>query len=159
MQYEVVKDIPDQQKIHFEVTKDLWPEFMFHDPISNKYWDKLFELFSEYQFLLKSEGEIIGIGQCLPLFWDKPFQKLPKGGWDWALEKGIIDKLKGINPNVLNGLQIAVNKDHQGKGISSLVLKEMAAIAKEKDFKNVIIPIRPSLKSRYPLIDIGDYIN
>ena len=159
MEYKVIKDIPHHKEMHYEITKELWPEFMFHDPVSNKYWDKLFELFSEFQFSLKSKGEIVGIGQCLPLYWDKPFEELPEEGWEWALQKGIEDNLKGIQPNILNGLQIAVNKDHQGKGISSLVLKEMADIAKEKGLENVIIPIRPSLKSLYPLIDIEDYIN
>jgi len=131
MKYEVIKNIPHHKEIQYEITKELWPEFMFHDPISNKYWDKLFELFSAYQFSLKSKGEIIAIGQCLPLYWGKPFEDLPEEGWEWALQKGI----------------------------SSLVLKEMAAIAKEKGLENVIIPIRPSLKSLYPLIDIEDYIN
>lgn len=60
---------------------------MFHDPISNKYWDKLFELFSEFQFSLKSKGEIIGIGQCLPLYWDKSFEDLPEEGWEAILNQ------------------------------------------------------------------------
>ena len=159
LKYEVLKDIPNHQEIQFEVTKDLWPEFMFHDPVSNKYWHKLFELFPEYQFSLKSKGEIIGIGQCLPLQFKQPFRNLPEKGWEWALQKGIEDKLANNEPNILNGLQIAVDKSHQGQGVSTLILKEMANIAKEAGFNYVIIPIRPSLKSLYPLIDIDDYIN
>ena len=71
--------------------------------------------FPEYQFSLKSIDKIIGIANCLPFFWDKSFVELPEG-WDWVLEKGINDKLNGIKANVLNGLQIAVNKDYQGRG-------------------------------------------
>ena len=159
MEYDVIKDIPHQKEIHFEITKDLWPEFMFHDPVSNQYWDQLFELFPDYQFSLKSHGKIIGVGQCLPLSFDKPLEELPAEGWEWALEKGIKDKLSNKEPNLLNGLQIAVDKNHQGRGVSSLILKEMANIAAEKGFEKVIIPIRPSLKSRYPLIDMKDYLN
>jgi len=159
MDYQVIKGVPHHKEIQYEITKDLWPEFMFHDPVSNKYWDQLFKLFPDYQFSLKSRGEIIGIGQCLPLYWDQPFTALPEAGWEWALQKGIEDKREDITPNTLNGLQIAVNKKHQGKGVSTLVLKEMAAIAQNKGFNNVIIPIRPSLKNLYPLIEIDDYIN
>ena len=51
MQYEVIKNIPDHADIQAEMTHKLWPEFMLHDPVSNANWDKLFELFPEYQFL------------------------------------------------------------------------------------------------------------
>ena len=158
MNYELIKDVEGHLELQNEITLKLWPEFMLHDPVSQKYWSKLYELFPEYQFSLKYEGEIIGTGNCLPYFWDKPFTELPEKGWDWVFEKGINDKLNKIKSNTLNGLQIAVNKEHQGKGVSSLVLKEMIAIAKEKGFDYVTIPIRPSLKSNYPLISMDSYI-
>lgn len=158
MQYEVIKNIPDHADIQAEMTHKLWPEFMLHDPVSNANWDKLFELFPEYQFSLKSNDEIIGVANCIPYFWDKPFDELPEEGWDWVLEKGINDKLNKIEANVLNGLQIAVNKDYQGRGISSLILKEMISLARESGLKYITVPVRPSLKSKYPLIPIDNYL-
>ena len=158
MQYKVLSDIANHNHIQNQVTLNLWPEFIFHDPISNNYWGKLFECFPEYQFSLESNGAIMGTGNCLPYRWDLPFEELPEGGWDAIFEKAIEDKRVGIKPNTLNGLQIAVNKTHQGKGVSSLVLKEMAAIAKAKGFQYVTIPVRPSLKSQYPLTPIDHYI-
>ena len=159
MKYDVIKDVSDHKELQNEITLELWPEFMLHDPVSNNNWSRLYELFPEYQFSLKSEGEIIGTGNCIPYYWDKSFDKLPEKGWDWVLKKGIEDRLAGRNPNTLNGLQITINKDYQGQGISSLVLKEMAELAKQKGFKNITIPIRPSLKSKYPLIPMDNYIN
>jgi len=158
MKYKVLKNIPEHNKIQNKITLELWPEFILHDPVSNKYWGSLFESFGDYQFSLESKGEIIGTGNCLPFRWDDDFKALPEGGWDAILEKAVEDKRAGINPNALNGLQIAVNRNHQGKGVSSLVLKEMAAIAKEKGFQYVTIPVRPSLKSHYPLTPIDHYI-
>ena len=131
---------------------------MLHDPISNSNWLKLFELFPEYQFSLVANDEIIGVANCLPYFWDKSFEELPERGWDWVLEKGIKDKLNNINPNILNGLQVVVNEEYQGKGVSSIILKEMISIARNNDFKYITIPVRPSLKSQYPLISIDNYI-
>lgn len=158
MTYRVLSDISDHNDIQNQVTLELWPEFILHDPVSNNYWGKLFECFPEYQFSLESYGEIIGTGNCLPFRWDEDFEALPESGWDGIFEKAMKDKAKGIKPNTLNGLQIAVNKNHQGKGVSSLVLKEMAAIAKAKRFQYVTIPVRPSLKSQYPLTPIDHYI-
>ena len=159
MTYKVLSDISDHNDIQNQVTLELWPEFILHDPVSNNYWGKLFEYFPEYQFSLESQGEIIGTGNCLPFRWDEGFEELPEGGWDAVFEKGMKDKATGIKPNTVNGLQIAVNKKHQGKGVSSLVLKEMAAIAREKGFQYVTIPVRPSLKSKYPLIPIDRYVD
>jgi len=159
MDYKKISNFKDHKDLQYEVTKDLWPEFMFHDSISNKYWKELFSFYPDFQYSLKSKGEILGIGNSIPLFWNKDFNQLPERGWDWALKKCIEDKNKEIKPNTLCGLQIAVAKDHQNKGVSTLLLKEMVNTAKEYDYKNVIIPIRPSLKSKYPLTDMNNYIN
>lgn len=159
MEYKVVKDIPDHIKLQDKVTLDLWPEFMLHDPVSLANWTRLFELFPEYQFSLIANDEVIGVANTLPFYWDKPFTDLPETGWDWVFKRGINDKLTGKNVNVLNGLQIAVNKEHQGQGISYIILEEMMALAKAKGFKYITIPVRPSLKSKYQLIPIDNYID
>ncbi len=143
MQYKVLKNVPNHLKIQHEITLKLWPEFMLHDPVSNSNWYKLFELFPDFQLSLKANDEIIGIANCIPYFWDKSFEELPERGWDWVLEKGINDKLNDVKVNTLNGLQIAVNEKHQGKGISSIILKEMISIAKENNFKYITYRLGP----------------
>lgn len=158
MQYKVLKNVPNHVKLQNDITSELWPEFMFHDPVSNSNWYKLFELFPDLQLSLINNDEVIGIANCISYFWNRSFEDLPERGWDWVFEKGIDDKLNDIKANTLNGLQIAVNKRHQGKGISSLLLKEMISIAHEDGFKYVTIPVRPSFKSKYPLIPIDNYI-
>jgi len=158
MKYRVVHDIKDHNRLQNNISLKLWPEFMLHDPISNKYWSKLFQFFPKYQFSLINEEVIIGIGNCIPFYWDKSFSQLPEEGWDWVLEKGMRDYCKAIKPNVLNGLQIAVNKDYQGKGLSSCVLQEMKSLAKKNGMEYITIPVRPSLKSKYPLTQIEKYI-
>ena len=157
MDYKVVRDFPEHLKLQDEVTLELWPEFMLQDPVS-RHWFKLFDYFPKFQFSLEVDGEIVGTANSIPFFWDKEFSELPERGWDWVFEKGFEDREKDIKTNTLAGLQIAVNKKHQGKGVSSLVLKEMIEVAKENNFKNVVIPIRPSLKSKYPLIPMDNYI-
>ena len=110
MEYKVLRNIPNHIEIHNKITTELCPEFMLHDQVSNSNWRKLFDIFSEFQFSLESNGEIIGIANCIPYFWDKSLEELPERGWDWVFEKGVNDRLEGIESNILNGLQIAVNK-------------------------------------------------
>src|SRR6056297_589911 len=158
MNYKVIKNIKNHNKIQNDISLPLWPEFMLHDAVALNNWSKLFELFSDYQFSLKLGNEFVGMANCIPLRWENPFDELPEEGWDWAFKKGIEDREKGITPNMLNGLQIVVDRKHQRKGVSSMILKEMKKLAKNKGFKYIIIPVRPSLKSKYPLISIDDYI-
>src|SRR6056297_1386572 len=65
----------------------------------------------------------------------------------------------GFKPSGYIRRTFVMEREAKGKGVSSLVLKEMAAIAKAKGFQYVTIPVRPSLKSQYPLIPIDHYVN
>lgn len=158
LHYKVIRDFPDHLTLQDEITLDLWPEFMLQDPVANN-WFQLFDYFPEFQFSLEVDGEILGTANSIPIFWDQDFSELPEEGWDWVYQKGFKDREANKKPNILAGLQIAVNKNHQGRGISSLVLKEMLEIARDNGFENVVIPIRPGMKSKYPLVSIDDYIN
>ncbi len=160
MSYHVfsIKERPDLREAHDKTAGSVWPEFMLHDPILNDNWGDLFQNFPECQITFLQNDEIIGIANSLPLYWDMPFEKLPEKGWDWVLLKGLEDKKRNIEPSILNGLQIVVDRNHQGKGLSSIIIRELISIARQKRYKHMTIPVRPNLKSKYPLIPISKYI-
>jgi len=141
-----------------ELTKSLWPEFMMHDSVANKYWRALFEFFPNFQVSLVLSDEIIGIANSIPFRWDDTYENLPEKGWDWVLERGVEDFRNNIKPNALCGLQIAVKRDFQSKGLSAIFVKELIRIAKQNNFSFLAIPVRPSMKSTYPLTSIDEYI-
>jgi len=141
-----------------QICMDAWPEFMLHDPIANTYWMQFIEAFKEYQLLIMDGKEILASIASVPLFFDKKLEDLPDDGWDWGAKKSVEDYKAGIKPNILMGLQIVINKKHQGKGLSSLAVEEMAKLAERKGFDKLIIPVRPSDKHKYPLIPMEDYI-
>jgi GNAT superfamily N-acetyltransferase len=159
MEYKLITNVPNHLGIQDGVTSDAWPEFMYHDPVSNRNWEKLFEWFPEFQLSLISGDDVVGIANSIPYYWDKPFEELPEEGWDWTIHTGVEGYMKGVTPNVLNGLQITVNKNYLGKGISSIIVKEMINMAREHGFRYITIPVRPNFKSKYPLISIDNYIN
>lgn len=76
-----------------------WPEFMQHDDLANKYWPNLYTGFSNFQFALLDDDEIIGIGNTIHLNWQKPFVELPDLGLDWAIEKASSDFKGGSYSN------------------------------------------------------------
>lgn len=135
-----------------------WPEFILHDPIGEKYWEVLYEKFPEYQFALMEGEEVVGTINSIPLNFDTKNPDFNEKGWDWALEKGFNDLAQGKMPTVLCGLQIGIGKVYRSKGISSLLIEKMRHIAAGHHFKRLILPIRPTLKHKYPLIPMEEYI-
>jgi GNAT superfamily N-acetyltransferase len=143
-----------------DISEASWPEFMLHDSVANENWHELFDRFVDYQFaLLDTEKNCMAaMGNSLPFQWDHPVQDLPEDGWDWVFLKAIEDNKAGIQPNIQSAIQIAIHPDYQGQGLSSFMVKSMWEIAKSKGFENLVAPVRPNLKSKYPLISIDDYI-
>jgi len=153
-------DLTDYEELADAIAYASWPEFMMHDPIANKNWHELFDRFNEYQFALldTATNRMAAMGNSVPFRWDKDLSELPEGGWDWVFLQAIADHKNGVVPNIQSAIQIAIHPDYQNQGLSTLMVKAMRAIGEAKGFKNLIGPIRPNQKSKYPLTSIDDYI-
>lgn len=148
-------DLFDKQD---EICTEVWPEFMLQDPIADKYWMPFIEAFPEYQVMIMDGDEILAMVNSVPICFEKALAELPAEGWDWGVKNAVESHKAGLTPNLLMGVQIVVNKRHQGKGLSSIAVKEMAILAKEHGFKDLVIPVRPSQKHQYPLKQMEKYI-
>lgn len=146
------------RKYQDEITSGIWPEFMLHDSVANRYWHYLYEKFPKFQILMRIDGEIAGTANTIPYYYKGQYEDLPEEGWDWVFKKGLDDNEKGIKPNMLNGLQIVIKKKFQGKGLSSLIVSEMRNAAANAGFDSLTVAVRPTKKSRYPVQSIDDYI-
>jgi len=153
-------DRTDYRELISTVCEAVWPEFMHHDPVAADHWDGLFEGFADYQFAFIGRGgaEVVGIANGVPLAWDSPVDALPDEGWDWALRQSARDLKEGLEPNTLCAIQISIHPDHQGRGLSTILLEEMLRLAIERGMTQVVAPVRPSLKHRYPLTPIERYV-
>ncbi len=135
-----------------------WPAFIQADAVAMRYWGRLFATFAEYQCLLCDEQDhVLAASHSIPLYWDERVEGLP-AGWDAALEQGFRDYEQGRAPTALCGLSVVIAPAQQGHGLSELLVQAMKDSAVLDDLKHIIIPVRPSLKSRYPLIPMEHYI-
>ncbi len=141
-----------------ELINRAWPELVLHDPVASRYWDRLYQDFAEYQFALFDGEQIIAVANSLPLFWHGDWQDLPDEGWDWEIEKGFLDREAGQRPNILGALGITIDPKYQGKGLSGRAVEAMKDIGRAHGLTALIAPVRPNLKSRYPLIPMERYI-
>lgn len=153
-------DLENYRDLAGDVAEASWPEFMLHDPIASENWHELFDRFSEYQFaLLDTEtGHMAAMANSLPFFWDQPLEDLPEGGWDWVFLKAVEGHKNGVEPNIQSAIQINIHPDYQSLGLSARMVQAMRGIAASKGFKNMVAPVRPNQKSKYPLTSIDDYI-
>jgi GNAT superfamily N-acetyltransferase len=136
-----------------------WPLFILADDVSLRAYDALFALpFTAFQFVFCEHETVIAAGQAIPLVWDGTLEGLPQG-WDGALLQGIADQQAGRVPSALSALAATIDPAYQGRGLSHLIIRTMKALAAEHGLRDLIAPVRPSLKARYPLISIEQYMS
>jgi len=137
----------------------VWPEFMLQDQVTKKYWWPMFERFRDYQLLLIDEDSdrIAAMGNCAPLAWEGTAKDLPAGGIDWILPS-VVEAPKDTSVNTLFALQIVVQPELQGQGLSAEMVRAMMGRGRKAGCGVLYAPVRPSWKDRYPLQACEDYI-
>jgi GNAT superfamily N-acetyltransferase len=129
----------------FSELRRAWPEIVFHDAISNAFWGRLYEERPDFQFALVDDGEVLAEGNSIPV------SGMP-AGWRDALRNGF-EREPGDR---LCALAILIDPEHQRRGLSRLMLEHMRGLAFDRGW-DLVAPVRPSLKHRYPLTPIDRY--
>jgi GNAT superfamily N-acetyltransferase len=137
-----------------------WPEFLNHDAVVTALWELLYELAPEYQFALLDEraGSLAAMGNCIPIRWDGDPHTLPDGGIDAVLEDGVACLREDATPTAASALMIVVSPERLGEGISGQAIRAMAEVVGHHGLGDLVAPVRPTEKHRYPLIPIERYI-
>ena len=130
----------------FQELRRAWPEIVFHDSVSNANWGRLYGERPEFQFALVDDGRVLAEGNSIPV------GGMP-ASWREALRTGFGDG----EPDRLCALAILVDPNHQRRGLSRLMLEHMRGLAYERGWE-LVAPVRPSLKHRYPLIPMDRYV-
>lgn len=123
-----------------------WPEIVFHDAVSNAYWRRLYSERPEFQFALVDDGVLLAEGNSIPVC------GMP-AGWRDALEAAF----NNGTSDRLCALAVLIDPDYQGRGLSRLMLEHMRGLAFARGW-DLVAPVRPSLKHRYPLTPIEQYV-
>jgi GNAT superfamily N-acetyltransferase len=153
-----LQEQPGLADAFWPVKQRIWPEFMFHDIYSEKYWHFLSEVFNRFQlYLLNDADEPIAVGQTIPCTWDGTMAGLPVG-WAESLVRGATDYEAGRAPNTLVALEIAIHPEYRGQGVSYQMLHAIRHLAEQHSLQAVIVAVRPSLKSKYPLTPMERYV-
>jgi GNAT superfamily N-acetyltransferase len=146
-------DLDDQVRA---ALRGSWPEFIFHDPIVDEYIERVEIYFPRYDILLLHDGEVVAGGWGVPIRWDGTIAALPDG-YDGAMVSSVAGQEGSVRPDTLSVMAAAVKPGLRGAGLAGQVLTALRERATEAGLQRVIAPVRPTLKSSYPLISMSQF--
>ncbi len=133
-----------------------WPAFLLHG--DTKHWESLFDDFAEYQLLFREpSGALIAVGHTVPFVWDGTPNDLP-ATMSELLVRALHAHRERSTPNTLSALAAIVTASHQRRGLSAEILRAMRSLAEKCGMDSLVAPVRPTLKSSYPLTPFERYV-
>jgi hypothetical protein len=149
---------PDLWERAYDQIAGVWPTYNEQGDVLGRHWSRLDEDYADFQLVLYDEerNQALAHGHTIPLRWDGTVEGLPDG-IDEAMERAVRLFDEGGQPNTLSALAIEIPPQHQGGGLARTMIGGMREIASACDFGNLIAPLRPTWKERYPLTPIERY--
>jgi hypothetical protein len=141
------RDLDEQAR---DALRAVWPDFIFHDPVVAEHIGRVEAYFPQYDVLLLEDGHVVAGGWGVPVRWDGTAGALPDG-YDGALVSAVTGHENSIPADTLCIMAAAVRIDRQGGGLAGKTLTALRERAAAAGLQHVIAPVRPALKSRYPL--------
>jgi GNAT superfamily N-acetyltransferase len=146
-----VKIVPVDPEIRasesFGQLRRAWPEIVFHDEISNANWGRLYEERPEFQFALVDNDRVLAEGNSIPV-----------AGMPAAWRDALRDGFHQPEADRLCAIAILIDPDAHGRGLSRLMLEHMRGLAAVRGW-DLVAPVRPTLKHRYPLTPMERYMH
>jgi hypothetical protein len=130
-----------------------WDEFMYHDAVAGRNWNRQYEEFPDLQlYLLGEDDRLLAESNAVPV----PFgpADLPDDGWDAALEQAF----DGRKAACVSAIAITIGLEQRGQGLSKTMLEGMRAAVAARGLADLVAPVRPSIKHRYPLVPMERYV-
>jgi hypothetical protein len=91
---------PDLWASSLEISHEVWPEYNQHGDVVSENWERLFDEFPAYQFVLY-EDEVLGEGHTVPCCWDGTLDGLGEGidaMADLARDAGLAHLIAPVRP-------------------------------------------------------------
>jgi GNAT superfamily N-acetyltransferase len=143
-------DRPDLRERRTRVL-NTFPEYMNHNAMGWKYWGRLYDEFPDFQLAIADGDDLLAEVHALTL--PLGADELPRG-WDDAFERG----MEAGGGNVASLLAISVEPAARGRNLPQQLIDAVRGAAVQHRLDSLIAPVRPTLKSRYPLIPIERYM-
>jgi hypothetical protein len=131
-----------------------WPRFMLEGhPGHEVDLPALAASCLDLQVLLIDGDQLVGAGIALPLDWDGTVAGLPSG-WDNAITRS------AAQPSGAAVCALSVTfTAGQDSAAPSVILAAMKQAARQRGARWLVVPVRPVLKTRYPITPMERYLD
>ncbi len=140
-----------------------WPAFMYHDPLSGLLYAHAAGLLAAYCLVgYDPDRPDVPLAKAYsaPVHWTgDPAADLPDGGWDAMMLHVVDDALARREPNLVSALEITVQPEYRGAGLSRQMLDALRENTARLGYRDLVAPVRPNGKHRYPELSIERYLD
>lgn len=126
------------------------------DPDSDVYWERVRTWFPEFQVVLLDDDAEVASAWAVPLRWSGAVPDLPAGYTD-SLRRAVEEREAGRSADTLVVCAAVVLPGRARTGLAGELLRAVRDLPAAAGLEHVLVPIRPTLKSSYPLTDIDTY--
>jgi GNAT superfamily N-acetyltransferase len=138
---------------------NLWPAFMLHDPYGTIFFDRLADVFPEFQFVAVGDDDaVIGKINSIPFQWHGHDDDLPDTGWDGIQQHGFDDHAHARTATAVSLLEARIAPQHQGRGLSRQLLEATRRRVQAMGINHLFGPVRPAAKSSQPATPMSEYV-
>ncbi|TWP39067.1 N-acetyltransferase [Leekyejoonella antrihumi] len=152
-----VSTLADRPDLRDERVSSGLPAFMSGDPSC---WDlvSVHHLYPALQLVGQVAGQTVATAQAAPIAWTGVATDLPPQGWDDVVGAAVRGACGGHQQaSAVSALIITVDSQHRGLGFSSGMLGAMKAAARRAGFRDLVAPVRPTLKHLEPHTSMREY--
>lgn len=134
-----------------------WPPFISADPIASACLPRIRTVFAGHELALVEDGRVLAAGWGVPVGWDGTTAGLPTGYSD-TLSRALADHDADRRVDTFVLCAVQVHTDASGRGLAAVIAAALIEHAVVTGLPRVVAPLRPTLKHRYPLVPIEDYL-
>lgn len=155
LQISTLAERPGLASAMWQAGARIWPQFMLHDPVGDRYYGRIEEDFPHWTLVATDDDVFVAKAHVIPFALGD--EDLPDGGWDEVIERGLALHDDGGTPDVVSALEVGIVPERRGSGLSTVMLGAMRDLVADMGFRDLFAPVRPSQKADQPFRVMQDY--
>ncbi|MFF4183395.1 N-acetyltransferase [Streptomyces sp. NPDC001691] len=139
--------------------QDTWPEFIARDLVGYALLGRVPEEFPQYCVVATEGDRVVARGFSVPFNATlEGREEMPDRGWDQVLTWAFDDLRRGRAATVASALEITIDRDSLGRGLSPRMLAAMREAARRQGLDALVAPVRPTAKHLQPRLPMSAYM-